>query len=64
MKCPLLLAANTSWEGFELREIDDCLQAECAWWEEQFGKCCIAVDAHLKGVEDRLLEREIARRGG
>ena len=33
-----------------------CDMGNCAWWEEHFGKCCIAVDAYLKGVADHRLE--------
>jgi aspartate/tyrosine/aromatic aminotransferase len=29
----------------------------CAWYNERFGMCCVAVDAHLKATEDILKER-------
>jgi len=42
----------------------NCFQSKCAWWNERFGMCCIAVDAHLKATEDRARESAICRRGG
>jgi hypothetical protein len=41
-----------------------CCQSNCPLWNERFGKCSLAVDAHLKGEEDRLLEQEMIRKGG
>ena len=64
MKCPLKTSKYIWPSGAEECQFEDCLGAECAWWEAEFGKCCIAVDAYLKAVADHRLEREITRRGG
>jgi len=38
-----------------------CETTSCAWWNERFGMCCMAVDAHIKGVEVRIeLEKLIS----
>ena len=42
----------------------ECERLDCQWWNERLGMCCIAVDAYLKGQEDRQREKEIVRRGG
>ena len=34
MKCVLLFAGSLSWEGA------NCLEEECAWWDEKKG-CCL-----------------------
>ena len=39
--------------------IDNCCLCDrdkCAWWDEYFGKCTIAVSSYLKGIEDHRLE--------
>ena len=41
-----------------------CEQSNCAWWEAITGRCCMAVDAYLKGQEDWRREKETIRRGG
>lgn len=33
-----------------------CHQADCAWWNERFEKCSVAVDSYLKGIEHRRQE--------
>lgn len=60
MKCPVLRAAKissgqeftASWKG------DDCLKADCELWIERFGRCCMAVDAYLKGQADWRAESQ------
>ncbi len=64
MKCPLKTSKYIWPSGAEECQFEDCLGAECAWWNEHFGICCMAVYAHQAAVEDRQLEREITRRGG
>lgn len=54
MICPLRVIAKCA--------IVDCNQSNCAWWNKRFRMCCIAVDAHLKGAEDRRKETELAMR--
>lgn len=41
MICPVLSSS------YALRDsqLINCLGQECAWWNEQFGKCSITVDA-------------------
>ena len=56
MKCPLLSAGTTQRQG------DECMRENCAWWEEHFGKCAIAVEAYLKGVADHRLEIKESQR--
>jgi len=52
MKCPLN-KATTYFDGKEYQVVmADCLKEECAWWEERFKKCCVAVPAYLSGNED------------
>jgi len=33
-----------------------CEEENCAWWNEYFGKCSIAVDSYLKGIETHRQE--------
>jgi hypothetical protein len=56
MKCPLSNHGLHPSETGERVLPADCILNECAWWNEYFGKCCIAVDAYLKGIEDHRLE--------
>lgn len=64
MICPLYQAAllsspvNTSWNKKTKESYAPCDGADCAWWNEHFGGCCIAVDAYLKGQEDHRAERD------
>lgn len=52
MICPMKLNNPNN------RPVDcQCEQTDCEWWNEHFGKCSIAVDAYLKGQEDRQLEQ-------
>lgn len=46
MICPVM-SANA---------IPHCQTTACAWWNERFGMCCVAVPAYIKGVEDRRQE--------
>ena len=62
MKCPISnFGLHPSTTGERLSPAD-CLREECAWWEEHFGKCAIAVEAHLKGVADHRLEVKESQR--
>jgi len=42
----------------------ECERTDCEWWNERFGRCSMAVDAYLKGQEDRRLEQDLIRKGG
>ena len=54
MICPL---QPRNYDPSEEHYLDPtCDMEKCAWWEEHYGKCCIAVDAYLKGVADHRLE--------
>ncbi len=56
MKCPLLYAGPVD-AGFQPNEKwGDCLDEECAWWNDRFGMCSQAVPAYLAGVADRRAE--------
>ena len=41
MKCPILTMTSYLRPEITFVEGIDCLQAECAWWEEQTGHCSI-----------------------
>ena len=56
MKCPLKRSKYVYLSGSEEAVFEDCIYRECAWWEERFGKCCIAVDAYLQSQADRHTE--------
>jgi len=58
MYCP-----NKFAHGVKILEPEyfQCETTNCAWWNERFGMCCIAVDAYLKGVEDSRREAPVAR---
>jgi hypothetical protein len=58
MICPMKLA-NSNKHPVEC----ECERTDCEWWNERFGKCAVAVDAYLKGQEDRWLERDLTRNG-
>ncbi len=64
MKCPLrevhMQTAVDKWDWVSA----DCLQAECAWWNDRFGMCSPAVDAYLKGQVDYHNEIRAERKGG
>ncbi len=56
MKCPLYMSlATLVGRGLSITPTD-CLQAECAWWNERFGMCSQAVSAYLTGIEDSRAE--------
>ncbi len=57
MKCPITKVGKLINNNHDFNEsIDDCLKEECAWWNERFGQCCMAVDAYLKGIIDHRNE--------
>ena len=64
MKCPIVFSSNLTGTGEQRFVFGDCLKQECEWWNEHFGMCSQAVDAYLKGQEDRRREKEIIRKGG
>jgi len=65
MICPLKFNGTTlDRVGFHYEGKLECEQASCAWWNERFGMCSLAVDAYLKGQEDWRREKEIIRKGG
>ena len=39
-----------------------CEGKQCEFWNERFGKCCMAVDAYLKGCEDAHNEAKAMRK--
>ena len=56
MKCPLFVQSYMLKTGAAPTHQCDCLKEECAWWNEYFGKCCVAVSSYLKGIEGHRLE--------
>lgn len=54
MLCPLKF--NSLSLGNHIQDMCKCEHQECAWWEERFGKCAIAVNAYLEGREDHQAE--------
>lgn len=64
MKCPLTFKIVTTGYLETKTDAQDCLQAECAWWNEHFLMCSQAVDAYHEGVLDRARERDLVRKGG
>lgn len=56
MYCPLRVIANCTLQKFS--DIDtECIRTTCAWWNQRFAMCAMAVDAYLKGQEDLSNER-------
>jgi len=53
MFCPFKIACHANPKQW------DCEQAACQLWNERFGMCSLAVDAYLKGQEDRQKEKGI-----
>ena len=52
MFCPRKFNAKTlSVNGYAPMGGCTCERSACEWWIERFGRCCIAVDAYLKGCE-------------
>lgn len=57
MICPLKFNSNTiDADGNSRSHSCLCELQDCAWWNEYFGKCSIAIDSYLKGIEDHRLE--------
>ena len=59
MKCPLFTAAEIMHEPEFKPSSNDCLQEECAWWDEDDDRCgfrsilgelrCLETDMHIMG---------------
>lgn len=47
--------------GYYSEQRWNCEQATCQLWNERFGECSFAVEAYLKGQEDRRAEKEALR---
>ncbi len=63
MFCPLKFnSATISGSGYPDERTCLCEESKCAWYEEHFVKCAIAVDSYLKGVADHRLEVKEAMR--
>lgn len=62
MRCPILEIGWMQTKVGDKGVSSDCLRQDCAWWEEHFGKCCIAIEAHLKGMADHRLEVKESQR--
>ena len=56
MICPLIELSFRIAKPGERPLDTECLQAECAWWNERFGMCSQALAAYLTGVADRRAE--------
>lgn len=56
MICPLFNLAAINKDAFPQNDQTKCILQECAWWNEYFGKCSLAVSAYLKGIEDHRQE--------
>jgi len=65
MFCPFKMAnpeLATHWQPTLTSYTDTdwvCEREQCELWNERFGKCALAVDAHLKGQEDIRAERGV-----
>jgi hypothetical protein len=47
MKCPLREIANLAYVG--------CIQKECAFWDEEYRKCCFtAISYRLRDLDETL----------
>ena len=47
MLCPMKFHRQEVWADTK------CEGKKCAWWNEYYAKCSVAVDAHLKSTEDK-----------
>jgi len=54
MFCPMKFLMKISEPASEdlVLKLASC-DKNCAWYNEHFKMCCVAVDAHLKATEDR-----------
>ena len=41
MKCPLLKGEIKLEDADVTMDFIDCLKEECAWWDEDFGRCAV-----------------------
>ncbi len=70
MNCPFKMAnpeLASHWQPHTSCYTDwlwECERENCALWNERFQMCSQAVDAYLRGKEDRRRENEITRKGG
>jgi len=63
MICPLKFNSNTTdADGAVRKDVCLCEREDCAWWNEYFGKCSIAVESYLRGIEDHRVEIKQAMR--
>lgn len=68
MKCPLV-REDVYRKGLKVgTAMSECGEELCAWWNERYGMCCVAVAAHITAeeekLEEKLIERDLARRMG
>ena len=68
MNCPFKMAnpgLTPHWsheEGSYTGQDCGCEKTNCELWNEHFGKCSLAIDAYIKGIEDYRKEFEAERR--
>ena len=57
MKCPLLQRYLIEGENEALEVFDDCLKADCAWWEQDLNLCAIKeIALELRYTQLRLAD--------
>jgi len=56
MKFTVLVNPNVTQVKEVIKKCCRCDMLECAWWDEYFGKCTIAVSSYLRGIEEHRLE--------
>jgi len=68
MYCPLKFTVFADPEVSPTEKVLDvncqCELTKCAWYDEYFGKCSMAVDSYLKGIADHRLEVKQSTRDG
>ena len=55
--CPVITSGGVGREGVGFTPFA-CMSIECAWWNETYGKCSIAVPAYKMGYDEERAERQ------
>lgn len=57
MKCPLQNHLDTTKPGELTFSVSDCLEEECAWWEQTISECSIsALAGRLDSIDRSLID--------
>ena len=59
MFCPLKFNLKEDLEDSHGVSGCQCEASQCAWWNDYWGKCAIAIDAYLRGIEDHRHEIKV-----